>query len=131
VLTRFKGEIVVLGEDEDGDEITTMILSLDDCGGTGDGKPNTNTKPSPTELRAMSMLYDALNDHAKDAPNNSFPFGVKVVPLDTWRDFCKRGGISKGESDSAFRTAFQRVSISLANKRKIGLLDGFVWVVRD
>jgi hypothetical protein len=54
-----------------------------------------------------------------------------VVPIDTWRTHCKRGQVSKGESESAFRQAFNRVSLSLANKRKIGLLDDFVWVAYD
>jgi hypothetical protein len=35
--------------------------------------------------------------------------------MDTWRTYCQRGGLSDGEGASAFRMAFQRVTISLAN----------------
>jgi hypothetical protein len=91
VMTRFKGEVVVLGVDEDGDEITTMIVSIDDCGGpAGDGE--AKVRLSPTEQRGMQLLYDALNDGAKDAPVTAgFPRGAKVVPVATWKDYCERG----------------------------------------
>jgi hypothetical protein len=131
VLTRFKGEVVVLGVDEDGDEITTMIVSDDDCGGAvGDG--DTKAKLSPTEQRAREMLYSALNDGAKDAPPTAgIPYGAKVVSVDIWRDYCKRSGLSKGESEGAFRRAFNRVTTSLCNKGRIGMLDDLVWVAYD
>jgi hypothetical protein len=124
VITQFKMEVSEIGTDEDGDPITTAIVSLDDCGFNAGVQPKTKAKLSDTERRAMDLLYNALNDLGKDAPPaGGFPHGVKVVPVDTWRTCCKRGGLSKGEADSAFRTAFNRVSISLANKHKIGLLD--------
>jgi hypothetical protein len=131
-LTKFKGEIAVLGIDEDGDEITTMIISTDDCGMVA-GKPDAkNVKLTDNERRAMDMLYNALNDGAKDPPAaEGFPYGIKVIPIDTWRTHCKRGGISKGDSDDAFRKAFGRISLGLANKRKIGMLDDLVWVAYD
>jgi AAA domain len=131
VLTRFKGETVVLGQDEDGDDITTMILSLDDCGGTGDGK-QSKVRLGPTERRAKDLLHNALNDHAKDAPHaDGFPFGVKVVTVDMWKDYCRRGGLSDGDTGDAFRKAFKRAMTSLVNAHRIGILDGHVWVAYD
>ena len=132
VITQFKMEVSEIGEDEDGDPIKTAIVSLDDCGFSAGVQPKAKVKLNDTERRAMDMLYNVLNDTGRDAPaTGGFPHGVKVVPVDTWRTACKRGGLSKGDGDSAFRTAFNRVMISLANKYKIGLLDDMVWVAYD
>ncbi len=130
-MTKFKGEEVVLGVDEDGDEITTMIIAIDDCSGSV-GDTESKVKLSPTEQRAMEMLYSALNDGSKDAPVTlGLPRGIKVVSVDVWRISCKRGGLSNGDSVSAFSKAFNRVKLSLANKSKIGTLDDLVWVAYD
>jgi hypothetical protein len=131
VLTKFKAEIVVLGTDEDGEEITTAIISVDPCG-SADIKSHTRAKLTQIERRAVDMLVNAINDVGKDPPSSGeFPWKVKVVPLDTWRTYCKRGGLSDNQTDDAFRTAFKRVTISLANKHRIGSLDGWVWIAYD
>jgi hypothetical protein len=131
VLTKFKSEIVVLGIDEDGADIDTAIISIDPCG-SEDAKSNERAKLTQTERRAVDMLVNAINDVGKDPPSSGeFPWKVKVVPLDTWRTYCKRGGLSENQTDDAFRTAFKRVTISLANKHRIGNLDGWVWIAYD
>jgi hypothetical protein len=60
-----------------------------------------------------------------------FPQKLKVVSIDKWRTYCERGGLSEGDSEGAFRMTFKRVTISLANKHRIGTLDGWVWVAYD
>jgi hypothetical protein len=132
VLTKFKAEIAVLGVDEDGDEITTAIISTDLCGSSTDGK-SEKAKLSPTERRAMDLLINAINDTGRPPPPaGGFPQSiVKMVSLDTWRTYCKRGGLSDGDTDSAFRKAFQRATVSLANKHRIGQLDDWVWIAYD
>jgi hypothetical protein len=130
-LTKFKGEKAVMRIDEDGDEVATFIISTDDCG-TASGKSKSKAKLTDTEQRAMDMLYNAINDGGKDAPAaGGFPYGVKVVPVEVWRTNCQRGGLSNSGSEDAARQAFYRVSIALANKGKIGMLDGYVWVAYD
>ena len=131
VLTKFKAEIAVLGSDKDGAEITTAIISLDPCG-SADTKPNEKAPLKPAERRAMDLLYSAVVDTGKDPPPSAeFPRKIKVVPIDTWRMYCQRGGLSQGETEGAFRMAFKRVTISLANKHRIGMLDGLAWVAYD
>jgi hypothetical protein len=131
VLTQFKAEIAVLGTDEDGEEITTAIISVDPCG-SADAKSEKKTKLTQTERRALDMLTNAIVDLGKEPPSsNEFPRKIKVVPIDTWRTYCERGGLSQGETKDAFRVAFKRVSLSLANKHRIGILDGFVWIAYD
>jgi hypothetical protein len=81
----------------------------------------------------MDLLVNAINDVGKPPPPaGGFPQTInRVVPLDTWRTYCKRGGLSDGDTDEAFRIAFKRVTISLANSRRIGNLDDLVWIAYD
>ena len=131
VLTKFKAEIAVLGTDQDGDEITTAIISADPCG-SADSKSSKRAKLTQTERRALDMLTNAIVDVGKDPPPSSeFPWKIKVVPTDTWRTYCERGGLSESDTDAAFRMAFKRVTLSLANKHRIGMLDGHVWIAFD
>jgi hypothetical protein len=131
VLTKFKAEIAVLGVDEDGKEITTAIISMDPCG-SAEGKLNEKPPLTATERRAMDLLYNAIIDAGvPPPPSPEFPQKLKVVPIDTWRTYCQRGGLSEGDTEAAFRMAFKRVTISLANKHRIGTLDGWVWVAYD
>jgi hypothetical protein len=131
VLTKFKAEIAVLGTDEDGVDITTAIISADACG-SEDSKSGTGAKLTQTERRALDMLINAVVDVGKDPPPSpEFPRKIKVVPIETWRTYCDRGGLSDGDTEAAFRMAFKRVSISLANKHRIGNLDGLVWIAYD
>jgi Bifunctional DNA primase/polymerase, N-terminal/AAA domain len=131
VLTKFKAEIAVLGTDEDGGEIMTAIISLDPCG-SADAKSNPKVPLKATERRAMDLLYAAVVDHGKDPPPSpEFPWKIKVVPIATWRTYCERGGLSQGDTEGAFRMAFKRVTISLANKHRIGMLDEWVWIAYD
>jgi hypothetical protein len=51
--------------------------------------------------------------------------------MDTWRTYCYRGGLSADDTEDAFRMAFQRVFTSLANKHRIGILDGIGWIAYD
>jgi hypothetical protein len=129
VLTKFKGEIAVLGVDDDGDDITTMIISTEDCGSAGgkSAKPDTLT---PTERRAMDLLYKAINEVGQLPPPSLPRSVVKVLPLDTWREYCKRGALSDGKAD-AVRMAFKRVMTSLVTKHRVETFDGMVWVAYD
>jgi Bifunctional DNA primase/polymerase, N-terminal/AAA domain len=132
ILTRFKAEIAVLGVDEDGAEITTAIISMDPFG-SAEGQLSKKVPLNPTERRAMDLLYNAINDAGVRPPSSlEFPQKQKVVRIDTWRTLCERGGLSEGAKNAnAFRMAFKRVTVSLANKHRIGNLDGWVWVAYD
>jgi hypothetical protein len=129
VLTQFKLEVLHLGVDEDGDAITTAILSPPDDATAAPRKPD-QAPLTAAERRAIEMLVRALNDEGKPPPSAAeYRRDIsKIVPLDTWRDYCERGGLSSGESDGAFRKAFRRVHISLMNKQKIGCWDNNVWI---
>ncbi len=130
VLTKFKGEIATLGEDEDGDDITTMIISREDCGSATGSKSKEKTPLTATQRRAMDLLIMAINDVGRASPPNAPPGVVKVVTLDDWRKSCKEGALSDG-ADDAQRMAFNRAKTDLANKGRIGIKNEWVWVAYD
>jgi AAA domain len=129
VLTQFKGELAVLGEDEDGDDISTMIISADDCGSAASSKSKEKTSLTPKQRRAMDLLIKAINDVGRAPPPNAPPGVVKVVTLDDWRKSCKEGALS--DDDDANRMAFNRAKTDLANKGRIGIKNEWVWIAYD
>lgn len=119
----------MLGVDEDGDEITTMIISTDLCE-LASGKSKDKAPLSSTQRRAMDLLYASINDVGRAPPPSVPPGVVKVVTLDDWRKSCKEGSLS-GSGDDAERTAFNRAKTELANKGRIGIKGEWVWVAYD
>ena len=65
VLTQFKLKPVTLGQDEDGDDITTAIVSdhrLDN------EKENSRAKLNKSQRRAMELLDRCVLEEGKPAP---------------------------------------------------------------
>jgi hypothetical protein len=123
VLTRFRVKEVTLGYDEDGDPITTAIVSdeVPTGGWTGLNK---------RQARAMHMLEDALAEGGEPAPPGSgYPKGATVVPIVLWRDHCLRGGLFMGVKMESARRAFRRAVDDLTGLRRIGVWDERVWIV--
>jgi Bifunctional DNA primase/polymerase, N-terminal/AAA domain len=126
-LTKFKGEKAVLNVDEDGDEVTTWIISQEDCGSADVG---SNKPLKGRQLRAMNLLINAINDVGKPAPASCPPGVVKVVTIEQWKEYCQRGDLTDGgaKTTDAFRSAFNNAKTELANKMKIGIDNGLVWI---
>jgi hypothetical protein len=129
VLTRFELEIAVLGQDEDGDDITTAILSEN----AFDSKIETSrARLSKAQRRAMELLERCIVDEGKPAPISSeFPMGIgKVVPIESWRTCCLNGGLSAGSEESA-KTAFRRALTDLVSFHRIGIWKELVWIAYE
>jgi hypothetical protein len=95
VLTRFKLETFELGRDEDNDAITTAILTtetFDEAGAQSKARPQL----PPSEKRAIELLERAIVDAGQPAPTTEqFPRGIgKVVSLEVWREYCRKGGLT-------------------------------------
>jgi hypothetical protein len=131
VLTRFKLETFELGRDEDDDAITTAILSAETFDESATkAKDKDRAKLTANERRALEMLERAVIDAGQPAPaSGQFPFGIKVVPLALWRDYCIKGGLTAGDSEGAFRKAFIRAHTGLAEKRRVGIWEELAWLV--
>jgi hypothetical protein len=125
-LTRFRGEVVTLRQDEDGDNVTAMILSTDTC--QSGEEVEAKTQLSANDRRALTMLVTAINEAGQPAPTSAhFPPFARVVPIATWREYHRRGSVD--DTPDATRKAFKRASDNLVNTRRIGIFDGYVWVV--
>lgn len=121
----FKLRSVVLGEDEDGEPVTSAVVDV--------AEP---PKPSRKPLRgknevAMQALYDALREHGKTKIGNAWPANRKVVTVDHWREACDVHGLTSGKSDSAARTAFKRAKDKLMEIDEVREFGGYVWRVQD
>jgi hypothetical protein len=129
VLTCFKLDLVVLGKDDDGDEITVAILS--------DEMPDADNNSSRAKLskgqrRAMELLERCIIDEGKPAPvSNDYPRGIgNVVTIETWRTCCIKGGLSTGTKDSADK-AFRRAMADLIDMHRVGTWDGLIWIAYE
>jgi hypothetical protein len=129
LLTRYKLEVAVLGKDDDGDDITTAIISADKLDSAKEISRATLTK---TQRKAMEMLERAIVDSGQDAPvSREYPQGLgKVVTLEVWKACCVKGGLSAGTKESADK-AFRRAVTDLDAAHRIGTWDGLVWIAYE
>jgi hypothetical protein len=116
-------ERVGVGTDEDGDEISTLMV-----------KPSSITIETSTHLGgalgvAFRLLRQALDNEGQIITDNKHvPRDRPVISLDTWRSYCYAGMVTKGETQSAKRKAFRRVVEKLQERRLIGVWEEHVWV---
>ena len=122
VITRFEMEDIRIGVDEDGDSLHTFIVDLED----EYGKEESTKKLSPQLSRAMELLNETINNSGKRMVIGD---GLHdVVTLDQWKEACVRGALSAGDEKS-FSRIFRRAFEVLVEMRRIGTLDGMVWLV--
>jgi hypothetical protein len=130
-LTRFKLETFELGRDEDGDAITTAIISAETYANDNSEKDGGSTL-SPAEKRGIELLERAIVDSGQAPPiSNVFPQNIRVVPLELWRAYCEKGGLTSGAAEGSFRKAFARVQVTLTAKHRIGIWEALVWRAYD
>ena len=116
---------VTLGQDEDGDPVTSAVVEASE-------PPKKERKPLTGKNEvAMQALYDALRDHGETKSGNMFPTNRKVVQVDRWRDACGVHGLTTGVSDSAARTAFKRAKDKLMDMDEVREWGEHVWRVQD
>ncbi|UPK38298.1 helicase RepA family protein [Bradyrhizobium sp. 186] len=129
-LTHYKIESALLGTDEDGDAITTAIISDDAAEATQEAKSKKGL--SGTQRRAMELLTRCINDNGRPPPaSQEFPRNVRVVALEEWHTACERGGLSSAEKKEDRDRAFRRAKDDLQTFNRTACLDGLVWLVRD
>lgn len=117
---------VFLGHDEDGDSVTSAVVTP--C------EPVTRkskVKLTGTDKIGLQALSDALAHHGEIKRGDMFPGNRQCVSLERWREFCDRHSLSSGEGDSSKRTAFHKLKNRLQDKEVVRIVDGFVWRVSD
>ena len=116
-------QVVNLGEDQDGDPMTSCIVVP--C----DTPQKRGPKLSGQANTALQALSDAIAHHGEKRGGDMFPASRKVVTLDTWRDYCKRHHLSGSEKPEAFYTAFSRSLSTLQKAEVVKVIDDCVWIV--
>jgi hypothetical protein len=129
-IAEFKLEAFELGRDEDGDPITTAIVSTEHFepispAGSKQRKPNL----PPIPKAALHALHEVLADEGRAVSEASghIPQGVTCVTLDTWRDRLTKLAIINAKGNP--REQFRRIRVTLQNATIIGVWDDFVWSV--
>jgi hypothetical protein len=129
VLLQYRLESFELGHDEDGDRITTSIVSTEvfKTGAVVAGKQITIPPISKAALRILSDLI--ADGETTPRPNDPHvPAGVTCVTLEKWRErLAKKAKISKNKNSS--RTQFRRIHVTLENLGKIGIWGDVVWPI--
>ena len=87
---------VDLGEDENGDPIRSCVVEpVDD----GTAAPKQSALKGQAK-HAHKLLQDAIVRAGEPAPNGDhFPRGITVVPLELWRSYCEKGGLTAGDNE--------------------------------
>jgi hypothetical protein len=127
VLAQFRLESFELGRDEDGDPITTAIVSTEVFQGGAAVKAQKNDIPT-TAKNGLRVLFDLIADgETTPRPNDPHvPEGVSCVSLDKWKErLIKKAKIS--ETSNTNRTQFRRIHDTLESLGKIGIWGDVVW----
>jgi hypothetical protein len=113
---------VQVGQDEDGEEITSCIVMPVEADDARVSKKRA--KLSDKAELARRALVDLVADEGKPAPAAwKLPGDIKVVPVDAWRKTMKRKGVA-GD-----RRKFWGLKDGLKRKGFVGEQDGQVWIV--
>jgi hypothetical protein len=118
--------VVELGQDTDGDEITSCVIE------ESEEKPTTTEKAprlAPAVTIALQALHDAIEAGGTEPPaSNHIPPHTRAVSVELWRKHAYAKD-SDGNAE-AKRKAFQRSSKTLQAKGLVGCWDSWVWPVR-
>ena len=128
-----------MGDDEDGDPITTCVVEEDAI--SDRPRPEKTVKMSETDLRWMDQIYELF---ARDGatiltcPMKTMTTPVQCVTRDTLREWAKLKGLvgvtesvtGPGKIKEKDRTAMSRAISSLIGKKKIAVHENLFWIVR-
>ena len=129
-VAEYKLEPFELGRDEDGDAITTAIVSTEyiDPSPQAAGRPDPKAKLPPNPKAALHALFECIADNPSLPPTDPHvPAGVTGVTLTVWRDRLLKLGIINAEGN--YWEQFKRIRVTLQNSMIIGIWDDFVWPV--
>lgn len=132
----FRLQSVKLGVDDDGDDITSCVVSPSETGAgeTGPGQVRKAARLTKRAKIALRLLRDCLVDFGEPAPPGfNLPYGVQVVQYGRWRESLVRRLFEPGENltAGAERSAISRVGDELLAANVIGRDNPYVWIVRE
>jgi len=127
VLLQYGLETFELGLDEDGEPITTSLVS-DEVFELSAEQAKKQITISATAKAGLRILFDLIADgETTPRPNDlHVPAGVSCVSLDKWKErLIKKAKISK--TNNTNRTQFRRIHDTLESAGKIGIWGDVAW----
>lgn len=116
---------VELGEDQDGDIVTTCLVE------PADASEADRVGATGSALRALELLSGLIEDGGKIVRKAQYP-GSACVAFDVWREACiAPGGLSESSEKETRERAFRRASKSLTDKHLVCIRDEMVWRVEQ
>lgn len=124
----FRLEVVELGEDGDGEPITSCVIAPEEAPAGG----KRGCKLPQSAKVALDALKLAQEQHGTPPPATVRDrWGMQapgvVVTEEQWRDVAYKSGISGSDAPDAKRMAFNRAFQTLQQKEQIRVWDGYVW----
>ncbi len=121
----FTLDVVELGEDEDGDPVTSCVVKPSDA-------PATKTaRMSPSSRAALGALQKAILDFGTMPPHDpNIPRNHKAVTEQQWRDYSYKAAVSGSDKQNSMATAFRRSARDLQKAGMIGIWNGWVWLAK-
>jgi KaiC/GvpD/RAD55 family RecA-like ATPase len=127
-LTYSRLEVVDLGQDTDGEEITSCVIQPAD-----DEEPERRRqKPRVTGAAkvALDLLRRAIEDAGEMPPgSNHIPAAVRAVTTEVWRRYCYEGAVTEGDSKATKQKGFKRAADKLQAASAIGIWQDWVWII--
>ena len=119
---------VILDPDEDGEEVTSMVIEPADKTTATAHRSRKSITGQPKV--ALDLLRRSLAEAGEPAPPDCAEAGQNpVVPVDLWRRHCYAGLIEGRDNPDSQRRAFNRAAAKLQALGVIGYRQGFAWVI--
>jgi len=128
-MVSFKLRQVVVGEDEDGEDMTSCVVDLCEAP-AGKGKPGKGQKLSANHKLALDALDAALISHGKTDYLADAPLGTMHVHAEHWKaELLRRGVLEKDHTNPWLQ--FKRLWQGLAGKSLIAHRGDSFWRVHE
>jgi len=117
-------EKVELGDDDDGDTISSCIIVPVETGTQTDKKVTGKTRV------ALDILRKAIDEAGEQAPTtNHIPPNTRVVSIETWRLYAYQSSITGSDKPDARQKAFARAVHNLQAAKLIGIWGDYAWML--
>ena len=118
-------EKVEIGEDDEGDPITSCIIVSED-------RPETTDKPKISKQTqiALDSLKQAMQEIGQYAPEElKISSYQRVISMEQWRNYFNQNAIVASAKPDAKRKALYRAAEDLREKKIIGIKSDYAWVI--
>jgi hypothetical protein len=115
-------EIVTVGADEDGEELTSCVVV------PAQGSAAKRQSVPVAARLALDQLKNALADEGVSGTNSHVPPGAKTVPVSLWRSYCYASTVTCSDDPDSKRKAFNRAVQKLQGINAIGVWNDVVWM---